>query len=424
MQKESMRQLIQETKLKNGITILTDKMPMAHSAAIGIWIPRGSRHETKEINGISHFYEHLVFKGTKNRTAFEIASTLEDRGGQLEAYTTRQETGFYAQVVPKDVYLALEVMADMLMEPLFAKKDISKERKVIIEEIKSYEDIAEECATDLFYETHYKGSGLSFPIAGTVNSVRKLNDEAILKSKEQVLSEIPLYVCAAGKVDHSRLVEECEKLFGKKKSSGKMLKDSYKVSPEIHIISKPDIQQSSLVWGTSFKKENLSPNFRYALSLFNVAFGAGMSSRLFQKIREEHGLAYSVYSSTDVFSDSYGFSVSLATDPSKLSKTIELMQNEFLQFLDKGFSETELKRTRRGILGSLEIGFDNTEKRLLRLAEHTLHFGACQTIDKVKESFKNLENKDILEMLRASFDFKKFSTAVVQPKGAPKIKLL
>ena len=415
-----MQQEIQKTKLKNGITILTDKMPSSHSVAIGIWIPRGSRHESKENSGLSHFYEHLVFKGTKNRTAFEIASALEDRGGQLEAYTTRQETGFYAQVVPKDTFLALEVMADMIMEPLFAKKDISKERKVIIEEIRSYEDIAEECAADLFYATHYSTCGLSSPIAGTVSSVRRLTEEALLKYREQVISEIPLYICAAGNINHEKLVEKCKQLFHSKKSAAKKFQHDYSITPSLRISSKPDLQQSSLVFGTSFKKENLSADFRYILSLFNVAFGAGMSSRLFQKIREEHGLAYSVYSTTDVFSDSYGFSIALATDPNKLEKAFQLTKDEFQKFMENGFSENELKRTKRGILGSLEIGSDNTEKRLLRLAEHTLHFGSYQTIDKVKESFQNLDNKKILEKLSAAFDYKNFSAAIVQPSKTKK----
>lgn len=417
-----MQQQILETKLKNGITILTDRMSNAHSTAIGIWIPRGSRHESLEENGLSHFYEHLVFKGTKNRNAFEIASTLEDRGGQLEAYTTRQETGFYAQVVPKDAFLALEVMADMLMNPLFDKGDISKERKVIIEEIRSYEDIAEECAADLFYATHFAPCGLSSPIAGTVQSVRCLTRESMLKYKEQVISEIPIYVCAAGKIDHDSLVEECKKVFKNKKTKISKLPENYGIAPSFKISSKPDLQQSSLVWGTSFQKTNLSKDFRFALSLFNVAFGAGMSSRLFQKIREEHGLAYTVYSTTDVFSDSYGFSVSLATDPAKLLKSIQLVKNEFLNFMEKGFLEGELKRTKRNILGSLEIGSDNTEKRLLRLAEHRLHFGECQAIDSVKDSLKKLDNAKILKILSEAFDLKNFSVAVVEPKGAPKIK--
>lgn len=417
-----MQQYIQETKLRNGIRILTDRMPNAHSVAIGLWVPRGSRHESIEENGLSHFYEHLVFKGTKNRSAFEIASTLEDRGGQLEAYTTRQETGFYAQVVPKDGFLALEVMADMLMNPLFDNADINKERKVIIEEIRSYEDIAEECAADLFYATHYAGCGLSYPIAGTVQSVRRLTRDSLLAYREQVISEIPIYVCAAGKIDHEALVEECKKLFKIKKSKVSTLPENYGIVPSFKISSKPDLQQSSLVWGTSFKKTNLSEDFRFALSLFNVAFGAGMSSRLFQKIREEHGLAYSVYSTTDVFSDSYGFSVSLATDPTKLLKAIQLVKSEFLNFMEKGFVEGELKRTKRNILGSLEIGSDNTEKRLLRLAEHRLHFGECQGIDSVKESLKKLDNEKILKILSEAFDLKNFSVAVVAPKGAPKIK--
>lgn len=414
-------QIIQTTELSNGITVVTDNMPAAHSTALGAWIPRGSRHEMDSESGASHFYEHLVFKGTKKRTAFEIARSLEDRGGMLEAYTTRQETGFYAQVVPGDSRLALDVISDMLMSPLFEKKDLEKERKVIIEEVKSYEDIAEECAGDLFYATHYSGCGLARPIAGTVKSVKALTQDDLLRYREQVINEIPLVLCAAGKVDHGKFVEQCAEFFADKKTSKRLEANLCAVSAEKHSF-KPDLQQNSFVWGTSFPFEKVPAKFRYALSLFNVAFGSGMSSRLFQKIREEHGLAYSVYSTTDVFDDSYGFSVSMATEPNRLAKAAKLMKDEFDCFLDKGFVKDELERTRRNILGSMAIGADNTEKRLLRLAEHTLHFGSCDTMDEVKKGIYDISETEVIDILREAFSDAPFAASLVGPKGGPKFK--
>lgn len=418
------RQIIQTTVLDNGITVVTDSMPSAHSTALGVWLPRGSRHEGADESGASHFYEHLVFKGTKNRSAFEIASSLEDRGGMLEAYTTRQETGFYAQVVPSDAGLALEVISDMLMHPLFDKKDFEKERKVIIEEIRSYEDIAEECVGDLFYATHYEGTGLARPIAGTAKTVRALTIDDLLRYREQVISEIPLVVCATGKIDHGKFVEQCLRHFGEKKKGSKNLPTAYKATSAEKYSFKPDLQQSNFVWGTSFPFEQVDEKFRYALSLFNVAFGGGMSSRLFQKIREEHGLAYSVYSTIDVFNDNYGFSVSMATDPNRLAKAAGLMKNEFERFLESGFVASELERTRHNILGSMAIGADNTEKRLLRLAEHTLHFGECVTMDEMKKGILNITEQEVVQSLRAAFENADFAAAVVAPKGSPKLKFL
>ncbi len=417
-------QLIQTTVLNNGVTVVTDEMPAAHSTALGVWIPRGSRHENEGEFGASHFYEHLVFKGTKNRTALEIARSLEDRGGMLEAYTTRQETGFYAQVVPGDARLALDVISDMLMHPTFEKGDLEKERKVIIEEIRSYDDIAEELAGDLFYQTHYEGCGLSRPIAGTVKSVRAITQEDLFRYREQVVNEIPLVVCAAGKVDHGKFVEECAEFFAEKKCGRACLQDPLVANAKEKHSFKSDLQQSNFVWGTSFPFESVPANFRYALSLFNIAFGSGMSSRLFQKIREEHGLAYSVYSSLDAFDDSYGFSVSMATDPNRLAKATGLMKQEFDRFLNEGFVADELERTRRNTLGSMAIGADNTEKRLLRLAEHTLHFGSCDTMEEIKKGMYALSESDVLDVLRAAFANSPFAVSLVAPRGAPAFKFL
>lgn len=198
-----MKQIYRKTVLPNGVVVQTDYMPQAYSVALGAWLPRGSRHEKVNEFGLSHFYEHLVFKGTENRTAFEIACSLEDRGGNLEAYTTRQETGFYATVVKEDVGLAIDVIADMLMNPRFDKAEMEKERKVIIEEIRSYDDIPEEVAGDVFNNIHFKGCGIAHSITGTVKEVRNLTHEQMWEYERQVLNDMPIYVCAAGKVDHN-----------------------------------------------------------------------------------------------------------------------------------------------------------------------------------------------------------------------------
>ena len=186
-----MKQIVKKTVLDNGITILSDYMPHAYSVAVGVWVPRGSRHEAKDEYGLSHFYEHLVFKGTENRTALEIARSIEDKGGNLEAYTTRQETGFYAQIERSHLPLAVDVIADMLMHPRMDKKEMEKERRVIIEEIHSYDDIPEEIVGDVFNAIHFKGCGIAHSITGNIKQVKSLTHRQMLKYREQVTSEIP-----------------------------------------------------------------------------------------------------------------------------------------------------------------------------------------------------------------------------------------
>ncbi|MCF0215625.1 MAG: insulinase family protein [Fibrobacteraceae bacterium] len=416
------RQKIQKTELKNGVTVLTDYMPGVESATVGAWIPRGSRHEALNEFGLSHFYEHLVFKGTKNRTAFDIARSIEDRGGNLEAYTTRQETGFYANVVHKDVPYALDVIADMLMNPLFDPKEMEKERKVIIEEIRSYDDIPEELAGDLFNQIHFDGCGIAHPITGTVLDVRGLDHQQMLLYQQDVLKRIPIIVCAAGKVDHQRLVDVCQEKFAQKKAGNKFPQDFYACNGGYLAKAKQDIQQSNLFWGTSFDPSLLPSNFRFAFSLFNVAMGAGMASRLFQKIREERGLAYSVYSTVDVYRDCYDWGVSLATDPRRIGTALDLARQELKKFLNEGFGKTEMERTRCNILGGLRISSDNPEKRAMRLAEQVLHLGFYKTVDEDAQELLSMGADEVLAQMRRAFNQNPFAISLVYPKGTAKPK--
>lgn len=420
----SMKQLCRKTVLPNGVVVQTDYMPHAYSVAVGAWLPRGSRHESAEEFGLSHFYEHLVFKGTENRSAFEIACSLEDRGGNLEAYTTRQETGFYATVVKEDVALAIDVIADMLMNPRFDKAEMEKERKVIIEEIRSYDDIPEEVAGDVFNAVHFKGCGIAHSITGTVKEVRGLTHEQMWEYERQVLCDMPIYVCAAGKVDHEAFVELCEKKFSRKKSGKILPADEYRCNAGVKIVGKQDTQQSNLFWGVSFGEEMLQEKNRLALSVFNVALGAGMSSRLFQKIREERGLAYSVYSTADVYKDCMDWGVSLATEPRQLKTALKLSIDEVRNFIAKGFAKDELERTKANIIGGIRLGADSPEKRVMRLAEQTLHLGAFTSMADTERNVAKLTEAEIVDVVRKAFENAKFSISVVQPKDNKKPDLV
>lgn len=413
-----LNQLIQMTSLDNGVTIITDYMPEAYSATVGAWIPRGSRHEKESVNGLSHFYEHLVFKGTQTRSPLEIVRELEDLGGSLDAYTTRQETGFYAQVSREDVFSALDVVGDLLMNPLFEESEFEKERKVIIEEIKSYDDIAEERVGDLFNELHFHGCGLAMPIAGTIKSVKSISIQDLMEYRRQVIEELPIYVCAAGKVNHQEIVDQCTLIFQKKKKGTFEFPIAYKACQGLKVIGKQELQQSSLYLGTSFSKEILPVEFRYAFSIFNVAMGSGMSSRLFQKIREENGLAYSIYSMTDVYQDCYSWGVSLATEPKRLEKAVCLIQKEVEHFLQQGFLVGELERTKQNILGAMKISADSTEKRALRLAEQQLHLGQYRSMQEIEEGISRVSKEQIVEFMRLVLKNDSWTAAVVQPSSA------
>lgn len=418
-----MKQIVKKTELNNGITILTDYMPHAYSVAVGAWIPRGSRHEAKDEIGLSHFYEHLVFKGTENRSALEIARAIEDRGGNLEAYTTRQETGFYAQVESDDMALAVDVIADMLMHPRMDKKEMEKERRVIIEEVHSYDDIPEEIVGDVFNAIHYKGCGIAHSITGNVKQVKSLTHRQMLKYRKQVTDEIPLIVCASGKVNHDDLVKLCVEKFAQKKIDGSHPTDSYKANNSVKVVQKQDITQSNLFWGLSFDRSLMDERGRCALSLFNVAMGAGMASRLFQKIREDKGLAYSVYSTADVYRDCVDWGVSLATEPHQLKTALDLSVAETRNFLKQGFKPGEFERTRANILGGMHLGADSPEKRLIRMAEQLLHLGEFHSMEQAEKNLKDITEEEVLGIMNRLFAAAKFSAAVVEPKSKRKTEL-
>lgn len=418
-----MKQAVKKTVLDNGITILTDYMPHAYSVAVGVWVPRGSRHEAKDEYGLSHFYEHLVFKGTEKRSALEIAHAIEDKGGNLEAYTTRQETGFYAQIERSHLPLAVDVIADMLMHPRMDKKEMEKERRVIVEEIHSYDDIPEEIVGDVFNAIHFKGCGIAHSITGTVKQVKALTHRQMLKYREQVISEIPLLICASGKVDHEELVQLCAKKFAQKKCSGVLPADIYRAHNSVKVVQKQDIAQSNLFWGLSFDRNLMDERGRCALSLFNVAMGAGMASRLFQKIREDKGLAYSVYSTADIYCDCTDWGVSLATEPHQLKTALELSLNETRNFLKRGFSKGEFERTKTNILGGMYLGADSPEKRVVRMAEQVLHLGEFHTMEHSEKIIKSMTEDEVVVTVNRLFGAAKFSAAVIEPAGRKKTEL-
>jgi predicted Zn-dependent peptidase len=410
-----MRQFVQISDLTNGLRVASEKMSGSASVSVGIWLPRGSRYEEVSVNGLCHFYEHMVFKGTKRRSALQIAREVEDRGGSLNAFTTKEHTCFYARVVQEDLPLALDVLSDLLMEPLLDEKEFEKERKVIIEEIRSYDDMPDELASDLFNAAHYQGCGLAYPIAGNIRSVKAISRQHMLDYQRAVLREAPLLLCVAGNVEHDWLVEQCHRYFRQKKSGPLSVVDPYASKAGIRTDFK-EVQQANVVFGTS--QADLGKRQRFALNLFNVAFGSGMASRLFQKVREEHGLAYSIYSNIDAQIGSRGFTINLATDVKKLPKAMQLIRNELLLFVREGFAENELERTRMNILGGIKLGMDSTSNRQNRLARQLLRSGSYTSLAQTEKAINALSAVEVQDVVRSLVLQGNWSVGAVLPKGS------
>jgi predicted Zn-dependent peptidase len=405
---------------RNGSSIATDSMSGASSVYAGLWLPIGSASENSRNSGLSHFYEHLVFKGTKNCSAFQIAKEIEDLGGNLNAYTSRDATCFYIHIAKEHLQTAMRVLAELVMEPKLTPRDFAKEKDIIIKEIIAVEDNPEEFSDDFFHKAHFKGCSLALPIAGSLKSVKNLHIAEIRKRQKFILEELPILVSVAGAVEHSELVKICKKFFGKKTSASNQPRIAYSANSGVEVRQK-QVQQAIVLWGTSC--EGLEAKELRALQIFNHIFGDGFSSRLFQNIREKYGLAYSINSSFGNFiqktasrKNLTSFQIFFATEPQNLERVADFIRKEMKIFLKGGFSKNELEKAKQGIIGAYKLSRDSLGSRQNRLARQVLRYG--HPIDPSKTEFQiNKMETDYIEYFIKNFAVNsKWTFAAIVPK--------
>jgi len=406
--------------LRNGVSIATDLVPDAFSVYAGLWLPIGSASENSKNNGLSHFYEHLVFKGTKNCSAFQIAKEIEDLGGNLNAYTSRDATCFYIHIAKEHLQTAMRVLAELIMEPKLTSSDFAKERNVIIKEIIAVEDNPEELADDFFHKAHFKGCSLALPIAGSLKSVKNLCLEEIRKRQKFILDELPILVSVAGAVEHNELVKICKKFFGKKRSAGNQPSIAYSANSGVEVRQK-EVQQATVLWGTSC--EGLEAKELRALQIFSHIFGDGFSSRLFQNIREKHGLAYSINSSFGNFIQKTAskkslasFQIFFATEQQNMERVADFIRKEMKTFLRNGFSKNELEKAKQGIIGSYKLSRDSLSSRQNRLARQVLRYGHPIDQGKTEAQINNMEADYIESFIKKFAANSKWTLAAIVPK--------
>jgi predicted Zn-dependent peptidase len=406
--------------LPNGVSIATDFMPHASSVSVGLWLPIGSASENAKNNGLSHFYEHLVFKGTKKRSAFQIAKEIEDLGGNMNACTSRDVTCFYIHIAKEHLQTAVQVLADLVMESKLTTLDFAKEKSVILEEICAVEDNPEELSDDFFHKAHFKGCGLALPITGSMHSVKNLEISEIRKRQKFILEELPILLSVAGAVEHGKLVKNCEKLFSKKTGGENSPRISYSANSGTAILKK-HIQQATVLWGTSC--EGLIAKEARALQIFSHIFGGGFTSRLFQNIREKYGLVYSINSSFENSiqktldkKSSILFQISFATDSQNLERVTDLIRKEMKTFLKDGFLKNELERAKQGIIGYYKLSKDSLNNRQNRLARQVLRYGHAIDINKTEVQINKMEADYIETFVKKFVETSKWTFAAVVPK--------
>ncbi|MDR0517077.1 MAG: insulinase family protein [Fibromonadaceae bacterium] len=406
--------------LKNGLCLATDYVPSAYSVSVGLWLPIGSASENLGNSGLSHFYEHIVFKGTKNRSAFQIASEIEDLGGNLNAYTSREVTCFYISIANEHLQTAISVLADLAMEPKLSKADFEKEKSVVLEEIRSVEDNPEELSDDFFHKAHFKDCGYELPIAGSLDSVQNLKISEIHKRQKYILEECPILLSVAGAAKHNELLDICDQAFFKKKGAANMPNTAFCASSGTELLKK-HVQQATVLWGTSCS--GVSAKEARALQIFNQAFGYGFTSRLFQNIREKHGLVYSINSSFETSiqraidkKNSAMFQISFAAEPQNLERVADLIRKEMKRFLRDGFSNGELERAKSGIIGYSKLLKDSLSSRQSHLARQVIRHGHALNSKENEIEIKKMEADYIEECVRNLAKNYPWTFAAIVPK--------
>jgi predicted Zn-dependent peptidase len=408
--------MYRKSVLPNGIRVVTEQIPYVRSASIGVWANVGSRDESPSQNGISHFLEHMVFKGTKNRSVREIARSIESLGGYLNAFTTKEQTCFYARVLDEHVPHALDVLSDLVQNATFRKEELDKERYVVIEELKNAEDDPEDLIHDHFEKSLFPKHPLGFPIIGTVENLKCFNREHLTAHCATHYNPANMVLAAAGNVDHdticglveprfchlSKAQEPTRRRSGPKKNS----------SPGYKEISKP-ISQAHVCLGTV--AYGIHHKERYSLLVLNALLGEGMSSRLYQTIREKHGLAYSIYSFVSMLSDTGIFGTYVGTDKKNIARTIDLIHQELTKLQSKPVSRAELLRTKSQIKGTLMLGLENMSGRMMRLGSGELYFQSYIPLDTVLQRVNAVTPDSIQKTAREILDWDGFSTVVIRP---------
>jgi predicted Zn-dependent peptidase len=388
--------------LPNGIRVITERMPHVRSVAVGVWVETGSRHEPEGRGGMSHLIEHLVFKGTANRSAEAIARTMDSVGGQMDAFTTKEHTCFYVQVLDDHLPLAVDLLTDILLHSLFDADELEREKSVVLQEIKMVEDTPDDLIHDLFAGQVWEGHPLGRPILGTRELVTGFGRDLILTHFDEHYVPPKIIIAVAGNVSHDRVVELFSAGFNGFGRPGIERPDEPpRMRPGINIVHKA-LEQVHLVIG--FQGMSHTAPERYALFLLNDVIGGSMSSRLFQEVRERQGLVYSIHSGVQAFRDTGTLYVYAATDPANFSKVLKSTLKELRELKKHGISVDELKRAKDHLKGSLMLSLESTSSRMNRLAKHEMHFGSFLTMNAMLDAIDQVRHEEVQALVDEVLD--------------------
>jgi predicted Zn-dependent peptidase len=405
----TMTEQVRVTRFPNGLTVLSEHMPSLRSVTLGIWVRRGSRHEPAELNGICHFIEHAVFKGTERRTALDIAVESDRLGGNFDAYTTHEVTGFALKVVDTALPRAFDLLADMLVRPRFDAEDLGRERRVIIEEMKMVEDTPDELLAELFVAAYFPGHSLGRPIEGTPETVASFDPERTARFHAEAYAPRNLVIAAAGNVEHERLVELAAQAFAgtgaAQDSTAPETTAGAEMPPApaapILIQRKKELEQAHLILASPWPSARDAD--RYAATLLSSIIGGGTSSRLWQSVREERGLAYSVGAASSDFTDAGVFQIYAGTSPDQLDEVLDLALVELRRAAREPVGEDELRLVKDQSVSSILLGLESSSARAGTLARQEIVHGQRIAPDEIIRRIEAVTPEDILRIAQNYF---------------------
>lgn len=412
-----MTNLAQSTKLPNGLTVLSEYMAGLRSVTAGIWLRNGSRHESPDLNGISHFIEHTVFKGTQRRTARDIANESDRLGGHIDAYTSHEMTGFAMKVVDTALPQAFDLLSDMLSSPRFDEEDLQREQKVIIEEMKMIEDTPDEFLAERFNAAYFPDHSLGRPIEGTAETVSSFNKEKTVAFHAHGYAATNLVIAAAGNVEHGRLVEMAARAFDETSPGA----DNAAGSPATHatpvgaapilIERKSELEQAHLILATPWP--SAKSDDRYAASMLASLIGGGTSSRLWQSVREERGLAYSIGAGGNTYSDVGIFNIYAGASPGQLDEVLDLSLLELRRIVRETVSVAELDLVKQQAISSILLSLESTSSRAGALARQEIVHGRRIPSDEIISKVEAVTPEDIRRIARECFSTERVALAAL-----------
>jgi predicted Zn-dependent peptidase len=385
--------MIVRDALDNGIRLVTESMSHVRSVSLGVWLARGSRHETDEESGIAHFVEHMLFKGTATRTAEEIAQAVDSIGGQLDAFTAKEYASYYVKVLDEHLPLAVDILSDIVLRPAFHEVDIEREKKVILEEIKMVEDTPDDLVHEIFTQSFWEGHPLGRPILGTKDSVEAITQRRLRDHFRGAYAAENVIISAAGNLEHSQLREALEQAFGTMPPVARNGADAPpQVIPKV-VIRNKELEQSHVCLGTpSYPQNHVA---RYASYVMNTILGGSMSSRLFQNIREKRGLAYSVFSGINAYRDAGYLTVYAGCANEAVGEVIDLVVDEMKAIKQSSVPETELRRAKDHLKGSVMLSLENTSSRMSHLARQEIYFDRQFSLDETLQGIERVSADDV-----------------------------